>query len=223
MRIGVLGTGMVGRALAEGFTRTGNDVSMGTRDVHLTMTRELEVPPGSMAEWFAQNPSVALADFGSVAGSSEVVVNATSGAATLAVLAEAGVVNLTGKVLIDVANPLDFSAGFPPTLAVSNTDSLAEQVQRAFPDVRVVKTLNTLTATLMINPGQLPEPTTVFLSGNDAGAKTVVDGLLRELGWIDIVDLGNISTARGPEMWLPLWLGTMRAVGGPAFNLRIVR
>jgi len=122
-----------------------------------------------------------------------------------------------------VSNPLDFSNGFPPTLSVSNTDSLAELVQRSFPDVRVVKTLNTLNAALMTNPDQLPEPTTVFLSGDDAGAKAIVDGLLRDFGWTDILDLGDITTARGPEMWLPLWLSAMGALGNPMFNLRVVR
>ncbi len=223
MRIGILGTGMVGRALAEGFTNAGNEVSMGTRDVHTTKVRQLDGPPGSMADWFAQNPSVALSDFPSVAGSAEVVVNAISGSATLDALTQAGAVNLSGKVLIDVSNPLDSSNGFPPTLSVSNTDSLAELVQRSFPDARVVKTLNTLNAALMTNPGRLSEPTTVFLSGDDAGAKAIVDGLLREFGWNDILDLGDITTARGPEMWLPLWLRAMGALGDPMFNLRIVR
>jgi predicted dinucleotide-binding enzyme len=223
MQIGILGTGMVGRALAEGFVRTGHDVSMGTRDVHETMVRQLDGTPASIAEWLAENSSIALADFTSVAAAADVVVNATNGAGTLAALTEAGAANLTGKVVLDVSNPLDFSQGFPPTLTVKDTDSLAEQVQRAFPEARVVKTLNTLNANLMTNPGLLPEPTSVFLSGDDAQAKAVVAGLLGEFGWTDILDLGDITTARGPEMWLPLWLRVMGAVGGPTFNLRIVR
>ncbi len=121
--------------------------------------------PAAFAEWLAENPSVALADFASVAGAADVVVNATNGSATLAALTEAGAENLAGKVLLDVSNPLDFSQGFPPTLTVKDTDSLGEQVQRAFPEARVVKSLNTMNATLMVNPGMLPEPTTVFLSG----------------------------------------------------------
>ncbi len=223
MNIGILGTGMVGRALAEGFVRTGHDVGLGTRDVHTTMVRALDGTPASIAEWLADNPSVALADFASVAGAAEVVVNATNGSATLDVLAQAGAPNLAGKVLLDVSNPLDFSQGFPPTLTVKDTDSLGEQVQRAFPEARVVKSLNTLNATLMVDPGLLPEPTTVFLSGNDPDAKSTVATLLGEFGWSDILDLGDITTARGPEMWLPLWLRIMGPVGGPQFNLRIVR
>ncbi len=223
MNIGILGTGMVGRSLAEGFVRTGHDVSLGTRDVHRTMIRTLDGTPGSIAEWLAENPSVPLADLASVAAAADVVVNATNGAGTIAALTEAGAANLAGKVVLDVANPLDFSLGFPPTLTVKDTDSLGEQVQRAFPEARVVKSLNTMNATLMTNPGMLPEPTAVFLSGNDSEAKAVVAELLREFGWTDILDLGDITTARGPEMWLPLWLRLMGAVGGPMFNLRIVR
>lgn len=223
MRIGILGTGMVGRALAEGFVRTGHEVSMGTRNVHETMVRPLDGTPASFDEWLAANPSVSLADFASVAGGADVVVNATNGSATLEALAEAGEASLAGKVVLDVSNPLDFSKGFPPTLTVKDTDSLGEQVQRAFPQARVVKSLNTMNATLMVDPGMLPEPTTVFLSGDDLTAKATVARLLGEFGWTDILDLGDITTARGPEMWLPLWLRVMGAVGGARFNLRIVR
>lgn len=223
MQIGILGTGMVGRALAAGFVRTGHDVSLGTRDVDETIVRPLDGAPASFADWLAENPSVALADFASAAGVAEVVVNATNGSATLAALTEAGAANLAGKVLLDVSNPLDFTRGFPPTLTVKDTDSLGEQVQRTFPEARVVKSLNTMNATLMVDPGMLPEPTTVFVSGNDPTAKATVAGLLGEFGWTDILDLGDITTARGPEMWLPLWLRIMGPVGGPRFNLRVVR
>lgn len=223
MQVGILGTGMVGRALAEGFVRTGHNVSIGTRDVHETTTRGQDGQPAPMPAWMAGSPSVELADFASVAAAADLVVNATNGSGTLPALTSAGAANLAGKVVLDVSNPLDFSAGFPPTLTVKDTDSLGEQVQRAFPDARVVKSLNTMNATLMTNPGLLPEPTSVFLSGNDPQAKAVVAGLLGEFGWTDILDLGDITTARGPEMWLPLWIRVMGAAGGPMFNLRIVR
>lgn len=223
MRVGILGTGVVGRTLAQGFVRTGHAVSLGTRDVRRTMARTLDSPPGSIAEWLAANPSIALSDLASVAATAEVVVNAVNGSGTLDALAEAGAANLARKVVIDVSNPLDFSQGFPPTLTVKDTDSLGEQVQRAFPEARVVKSLNTLTAALMTHPGLLPEPTTLFLSGDDPAAKAIAAGLLREFGWTDILDLGDITTARGPEMWLPLWLRVMGSVGGGMFNLRIVR
>ncbi len=223
MHIAVLGTGTVGRTLAEGFVRTGHDISLGTRDVHETRTRPLEGVQASIAEWLAEHPSIALVSFAEAADAADVVVNAVSGAATLDALADAGSDNLAGKVLIDVANPLDFAGGFPPTLTVKDTDSLGEQVQRMFPEARVVKTLNTLTAALMTRPDLLPEPTTVFLSGDDAAAKALVTGLLTEFGWRDILDLGDISTARGPEMWLPLWLRSMGTLGSAMFNLRLVR
>lgn len=223
MQIGILGTGMVGRALAAGFVRAGHDVTLGTRNVDETIVRPLDGAPASFADWLAENPSVALADFASAAGVADVVVNATNGSATLAALTEAGAANLAGKVLLDVSNPLDFTRGFPPTLTVKDTDSLGEQVQRAFPEARVVKSLNTMNATLMVDPGMLPEPTTVFLSGDDPTAKAIVAGLLGEFGWTDILDLGDITTARGPEMWLPLWLRIMGPVGGSRFNLRVVR
>ena len=141
--------------------------------------------------------------------------------AALDLLGQAG--DLAGTVLLDISNPLDFSAGFPPTLAVKDTDSLAEQLQRAFPDTRVVKSLNTLTAELMVHPDRLPEPTTVFVSGDDADAKRLVTGLLTELGHRDVIDLGGIETARGTEMWLPLWLRLMGALGTAEFNLKVVR
>ena len=135
----------------------------------------------------------------------------------------AGAANLAGKVVVDVSNPLDFSQGMPPTLSVKDTDSLGEQVQRAFPDARVVKTLNTLNAELMVDPGRLGRPHTVFVSGDDAAAKETVTGLLRELGHQDVVDLGGIETARGTEMYLPLWLRLMGALGTVDFNVHVVR
>ena len=138
-------------------------------------------------------------------------------------LTAAGADHLAGKPLLDISNPLDFSAGFPPTLFVKDTDSLAEQIQAAFPAARVVKSLNTLTAQLMVEPALLGEATTVFVSGEDAAAKATVTGLLTALGHQDVIDLGGIETARGAEMWLPLWLRTMGALGTATFNIKVVR
>jgi predicted dinucleotide-binding enzyme len=225
MRIGILGTGMVGRTLAEGFTRTGHDVALGTRDVAGTIARDLPGPSGAsgtLADWLA-GAGVDLVELRTAATHGEVVVNATNGGGSIACLSEAGSPNLAGKVLIDVSNPLDFSAGFPPTLTIKDTDSLGELIQRTFPEARVVKALNTLTAPLMTRPDLLPEPTTLPIAGNDPDARTTVTGLLQEFGWTDVLDLGDISSARGMEMWLPLWLRTMGALGTPMFNLRIVR
>lgn len=221
MRIAVLGTGMVGRALAGRWDELGHEVRLGTRDPE--RTRAALADGGPLADWIAGHPAVTLASFADAAGRGEVVVNATSGTVTLDALGAAGEANLAGKVLIDVSNPLDFSAGMPPTLFVKDTDSLGEVVQRSFPAARVVKTLNTLNADLMVHPEALAEATSVFVSGDDAEAKTVVVGLLQEFGHSDVIDLGGIETARGPELWLPLWLRLMGALGTASFNLKIVR
>jgi 8-hydroxy-5-deazaflavin:NADPH oxidoreductase len=132
--------------------------------------------------------------------------------------------NLAGKIVIDVSNPLDESKGMPPSLFVSNTDSLGEQIQRAFPKAKVVKTLNTMWCGLMVNPRMLPEPHVNFMAGNDAAAKTTVKGLLKSFGWRDeeLFDLGDITSARGMESWLPLWLRIFGATKNGAFNLKLV-
>ena len=136
----------------------------------------------------------------------------------------AGAENLGGKLLIDVANALDFSEGFPPTLAVCNTDSLGEQIQREFPKARVVKTLNTMNASMMVSPASLAAGDhTVFVCGDDAGAKGEVKLLLESIGWSDIVDLGDITSARGTEMVLPIWVRLLDAVDSPNYNIKIVR
>ena len=225
MDIAVLGTGSVGRAIAARLDELGHHVVVGTREPRATLARTepdgMGNPP--YAGWQDEHPGITLETFAAAAAGAEVVVNATSGGGTLDVLALAGSDNLAGKVLIDIANPLDFSAGFPPTLSVKDTDSLGEQVQRAHPDARVVKTLNTLTADLMVHPASLGEASTVFVSGDDPEAKAVVTGLLTSFGHEDVIDLGGIETARGTEMMLPVWLRLMGSLGHARFNFRVVR
>lgn len=225
MKIAVLGTGMVGRALASRLDQLGHDVTVGTRDPQTTLARTDADAMGNApyAVWADEHPGVRLTPFAEAAAGAEVVINASHGHASLEMLALAGADNLVGKVLLDIANPLDFSAGMPPTLFVKDTDSLGEQIQRAFPDALVVKTLNTLNADLMAHPEKLPEPTSVFLSGNDTDAKTTATAVLTQLGHADIIDLGDITTARGTEMLLPIWLRLMTALDTPAFNFKIVR
>jgi predicted dinucleotide-binding enzyme len=225
MNIAVLGTGMVGQAIAARLSDLGHSVVIGTRDPQATLDRPAPDAMGNppYATWQAAHPHVRLAPFAEAAAGAELVVNASSGAATLAVLELAGADNLAGKVLVDIANPLDFSAGFPPTLFVKDTDSLAEQVQRAFPEARVVKALNTLTASLMVEPKALGQSSTVFVSGDDAPAKAVVTELLESFGHDDVIDLGPLETARGTEMLLPVWLRLMSALGTAQFNIKIVR
>ena len=214
MNIAVLGTGMVGRAVSQRLAELGHAVTLGTRDPEATRARD----------GHADVPGVDLATFADAAAGADLVVNATGGDVTLEVLTAAGADNLAGKVLVDIANPLDFSQGFPPTLSVKDTDSLGEQVQRAFPEARVVKTLNTMNADLMVHPKQLADGDhTVFVSGNDDSAKAVVTELLTSFGHTDVIDLGDITTARGAEMVLPVWLRLMSALGTPKFQLKVVR
>src|ERR671926_348320 len=215
MKIAVLGTGMVGRTLAGKLVECGHEVVMGSRSA----TNE-----AAMA-WAAEaGPQARAATFFDAAAEGEVVTNATPGTVSLDVLAAASTKNLAGKVLIDVANPLDHSAGFPPSLSISNTDSLAETIQRAFPTARVVKALNTMRADVMVAPDRLAGGDhDVFMSGDDAEAKDVVAGLLREFGWRPghIRDLGPLEAARGMEMWLPLWLRIFLKQGDRLFNIRV--
>lgn len=225
MKIAVLGTGMVGQALAGRLSELGHEVTVGTRDPHATLAHTDPDGTGNppFATWHAAHGGVGLATFAAAAAGAELVVNASSGAATLEVLGLAGADNLAGKVLVDVSNPLDFSAGFPPTLFVKDTDSLGEQVQRAFPDAKVVKALNTMNASLMVDPGALGASSSVFVSGEDAAAKAVVADLLTSFGHDDVIDLGGIETARGAELHLPLWLRLMGALGTAHFNVKVVR
>jgi predicted dinucleotide-binding enzyme len=181
--------------------------------------------PKAVAWVQAAGGGAAEGTFADAAASAEIVINATNGGASLAALRAAGAQSLRGKVLMDVANPLRGDTGFPPQLAVCNDDSLGEQIQREFPEARVVKTLNTVNAAVMVAPRALPEPSTIFLSGDDDAAKREVRSVLGSLGWQDgeVVDLGGIETARGTEMYLPLWLRLLRVMGGPSFNIRLVR
>ncbi len=227
MQIAVLGTGIVGRSLSSRLAGLGHDVVIGTRDVDTTLSVAEPDRMGNVpfAQWQADQPEVRLLTFADAGAHGEVVVNATAGGVSLAALESAGADNLAGKVLIDVANTLDFSQGGPPTLSVVNTDSLGEQIQRAFPDARVVKTLNTMNASVMVDPSRVPGDHDVFVAGEEADAKETVKGLLRQFGWKDdnIVDLGGIRSARGTEMYLPLWLSLWGVVGSPNYNIKVVR
>ena len=226
MRFGILGTGVVGKTIAARLDNLRHEVMVGTRDPEETLSRTEPDPYGNppFSAWQQEHPEARLGTFGEVAAHGEVVVNATAGAVSLEALEQAGEDNLNGKILIDIANPLDFSQGMPPTLSVSNTDSLGEQIQRRFPEVKVVKTLHTMNAYLMVDPTQLAGADhTVFVSGNDAEAKATVAELLRSFGWTDIIDLGDITTARGTEMLLPVWLRLFGALQKPIFNFKIVR
>ena len=226
MRIGVLGTGVVGRTIAVGLAGLGHSLMLGTREPATTLTRtepdRMGTPP--LSSWLTDRPDIVLGTFAEAAGHGELVVNATGGSASIDALTQAGAERLAGKVLLDVSNPLDFSRGFPPSLFVKDTDSLGEQIQRAFPDARVVKALNTMTAALMVDPHQLADGDhSTFISGNDAGAKEVVTSLLADLGHTDVIDLGDLTSARGQEMLLPIWLRLTSSLGTYIINFKIVR
>lgn len=201
MKIGVLGTGNVGRTIAAKLVELGHDVRVGSRT--------------------AKEDAVTFAD---AAAHGELVFNCTAGDASLAALRMAEEENLAGKILVDVANPLDFSQGMPPILAVCNADSLGEEIQRFFPRSKVVKALNTVNCNVMVDPSIVPGEHDVFVCGNDEGAKNEVRELLGSFGWPAerIIDLGDITGARGMEMYLPLWLRLMGPAGGPNFNIRVV-
>jgi hypothetical protein len=214
LKVGILGTGMVGATLGSKLIQLGHDVRMGSR---LTNNEKA-------VEWVKMNGSRASqGTFDDAARFGEVVFNCTAGTASLAALTAAGASNLKGKVLIDVANPLDFSKGMPPTLAVCNNDSLGEQIQRTFPSVKVVKALNTMNCKLMVEPSLVRGEHDVFVCGNDAQAKDRVKEILKSFGWKSIIDLGDITAARGVEMVLPLWLRLMGLFQSPNFNFKVVR
>jgi predicted dinucleotide-binding enzyme len=207
---------VVGQTIATKLIELGNEVTMGAR----------EAANEKAAAWAsAQGAHAHAGTFADAAAFGELVVNATSGSVSLAVLEAAGASNLADKPLVDVSNPLDFSQGFPPTLSVANTDSVAEQLQAAHPEARVVKTLNTVNASVMVDPELVPGDHVLFVSGNDADAKAQVTALLGRFGWPAdrVIDLGDIATARGPEMYLPLWVRLMTALGTPHFNVAISR
>ena len=225
MDIAVLGTGMVGQTIAGRLHELGHAVVVGTRDPKATLARTAPDGMGNppFSAWHADHPRIGLATFAEATSGGDLVVNAGSGAAALDMLGLAGAENLAGKVVIDISNPLDFSNGFPPTLFVRDTDSLGERIQRAFPEAKVVKTLNTLTASLMVDPKSLGESTTVFVSGDDAAAKATVVTLLETFGHEDVIDLGPLETARGTEMMMPVWLRLMGALDSSTFNFKVVR
>jgi 8-hydroxy-5-deazaflavin:NADPH oxidoreductase len=193
-RIAVLGSGTVGRTLADHLTELGHEVHVGTRSE---------------------------GTYGQAAAQGDLIVNATAGTASLEALEAAGAENLAGKVLLDVANPLVREEG-----GVGLEDapgSLAERIQEAFPDARVVKALNTVNAALMVRPELVPGEHVLFMAGDDDAAKQTVLALLGELGWPPgrVLDLGGLRAARATEAYLPLWVQLMGTIGHPRFNVAL--
>jgi len=214
MEIGVLGTGMVGRTIGSKLVNLGHQVMLGSRS---------EANPTAIA-WSKKldSPHALYGNFRNAASFGEIVFNCTLGSASLDALRQAGADNLKGKILIDVSNPIDYSTE-KFTLTECNTDSLAEEIQRAFPEARVVKTLNTMNCNLMVDPNKLPGNTSVFVSGNDPKAKETVEMILRDwFGWRSIIDLGDIYTARGVEMYMSLWATLQKVIPAERINIKVM-
>jgi predicted dinucleotide-binding enzyme len=224
MKVGIIGSGIVGQTIGGKLAERGEDVILGTRTPDNLSDKRGH--GRSLEEWLmATGGKARVATFAEAAEHGEIVINATSGTGSIEALELAGEQNLKGKILIDISNALDFSRGMPPTLTVCNTDSLGEQIQRAFPEVKVVKTLNTMNAYVMVDPAKVAGGDhDLFVSGNDASAKARVIELLEHwFGWRTVIDLGDITTARGTEMLLPIWLRLLGALGTPMFNFKIAR
>ncbi|MBI4546451.1 MAG: NAD(P)-binding domain-containing protein [Ignavibacteriae bacterium] len=215
MKIGILGTGMVGAAIGTKLVQLGHSVKMGSRTVNNPKA----------AEWVkASGANATQGVFADAAAFGEIVFNCTAGMGSLDALKLAGVSNLRGKILIDIANPLDFSKGMPPTLSVCNTDSLGEQIQRSFPEVKIVKTLNTVNCHVMVNPSIVPGPHDIFICGNDSDAKAKATEILKNwFGWKSVIDLGDISASRGMEMYVIFWVRLWNKLQTVDFNIRVVK
>lgn len=227
VNIAVFGTSIVGQTLAGKLAELGQSVVMGTREVEITLARAENDRYGNppVREWLRAHPEVKLAAYRDAAAEATLIINATAGQGSLDALGQARAENLSGKVLMDVSNALDFSRGMPPSLFTGSDDSLAEQIQRAFPEAQVVKTLNIVNAAVMVNPAAVNGGDhDMFVAGNDAKAKEKVTGLLKGgFGWKNVIDLGDLTAARAMEMYLPLWLQLMGVNGGPMFNIKVVR
>ncbi len=230
MNISIIGTGTVGQTFASKLIELGHQVMMGTRNVSEKLASIARDSYGNppFSEWYALNKNVKLGTFSEAALFGEILINVTHGGSSINALKLADAKNLSGKILIDIANPLDFSKGMPPCLIpeLSNTNSLGEEIQKTFPGLKVVKTLNTIWCGLMVNPKMVGGGDHVnYISGNDTDAKTKVKALLNQFGWKNenLLDLGDISGARATEAVLPIWLRVMGATKTGAFNFKIVQ
>ena len=230
MKISIIGTGNVGQTIASKLIELGYDVMLGTRNVQEKLSATAKDAYGNppFSEWNRSNARAKLGTFEEAAVSGELIINATNGGSSIAALKMAGAKNLAGKILIDISNPLDFSKGMPPSLlpGLNNTNSLAEEIQKTFPETMVVKTLNTMWCGLMINPGLIGKGDHInFISGNNDEAKDKVKKLLNQIGWKDknIIDIGDLTGARATEALLHLWLKVMGITKTGAFNFSLVR
>jgi 8-hydroxy-5-deazaflavin:NADPH oxidoreductase len=223
MKIGIIGTGVVAQTLGSKLTGQGHDVVLGTRDPNKLDDKKMF--GATLREWKSQTEGRGkVLTFKEAAAHGELLINATSGLVSLEALKLAAVDKVGAKVLLDVANELDFSKGRPPAVLASQERCLAEKIQAAFPNLQVVKSLNTIGAPVMVDPQAVGGGDhTVFVSGNDADAKAKVTALLRSFGWTDVLDLGDLSSARGPEMYMAMWIRLWGATGTGQLNIKVVR
>ena len=216
MKIAVFETGMVGDSIGSKLIEMGHDVMMGSR------TKNKQKAKAFADKHKGKGTAGTFAD---AAEYREIIFNCTAGGGSIDALKMAGEQNINGKTIVDIANPLDFSNGMPPSPFIVNTNSLGEEIQKSFPQTKVVKTLNTMWCGLMVNPLMINGGDHhVFVCGNDASAKEEVKTILKSFGWNDknILDLGDLTAARGAEMFLPLWLRIWGATNNGAFNIKIV-
>jgi 8-hydroxy-5-deazaflavin:NADPH oxidoreductase len=228
MNIGILGTGMVGQQIAAALSAQGHNIMIGTRDVtkSLANTEANGMGMPGFGTWHKDHQNIHVGTFAQAAAHGELLVNATSGGVSIEALNSAGTNNLGSKILIDIANDLDFSKGMPPVTKTTDEagSSVGEKIQAAFPNLKVVKTLNTMNAFIMVNAKLVNDGnSTVFINGNDIEAKKIVSGILESFGWKDIMDLGDISASRSVELLLPIWLRLWGVIGNTPFNFKIVR
>jgi predicted dinucleotide-binding enzyme len=227
MKIGIIGSGQVAQIIGVKLLELGFPVMISSRDINVEKDRGSWGKLPSAKEWVSEESKKGYkayaGSFSDAAKFGEVIFNCTAGSASIEALSAAGKENLKGKILIDLANPLDFSKGMPPTLTISNTTSLGERIQTAFPETKVIKTLNTVNANIMINPRIIKNEHDIFICGNDNEAKNWVkkEVLIKWFGWKNIIDLGDISASRGTEMYLPLWLRLWNSTQTPNFNIHV--
>ena len=213
MKIGVLGTGDVGQTIGTKLVSLGHEVMLGSRSADNE----------AAAEWVGgTGDNASQGTFADAAAFGELVFNCSKGAVAVEVVEAAGKDNLAGKVLVDVSNPLDFSTG-ALALTVCNTESMAERIQAALPDTQVVKAFNTMSCKVMVDPTSVPGPHHVLIAGNDETAKKNVSELIGTFGWEHILDLGDITAARGLEAYLLLWIRLYQATGTGNLNIHIAK
>ena len=225
MNIAILGTGVVGRTVAARLSDLGFKVYIGTRNVDILLARKNKDNRSEFNDWYQNHREIHLGTFNEVSESSKIIFNCTSGMISTSVLNSIKKENLKDKILVDIANPLDFSNGMPPSLNPVNTTSLGEVIQEQYPTIKVVKTLNTMTAALMVEPKLIEGNHNVFVCGNDDDAKQQIGEILHKFGWKErqIIDLGDITNARATEMLLPIWLRLWNKLGTPLFNFNIMQ